>query len=81
MKVTVSQRMNTTDNRNISITIYQQYNRVSQAEAINNITECVTHRVGPGARGTNPASKMQVRVTSKSLYVSLQSIAGSVNAK
>ena len=38
--------MNTTDNRNISITIYQQYNRVSQAEAINNITECVTHRAG-----------------------------------
>ena len=38
--------MNTTDNRNISITIYQQYNRASQAEAINNITESVTHRAG-----------------------------------
>ena len=38
--------MCTTDNHNINITIYQQCNRASQAEAINNITESVTYRAG-----------------------------------
>ena len=46
MKVTVSQRMKTIDNHNISITIHQQYNRTGQVEVINNITENVTHRAG-----------------------------------